>query len=122
MIAEAHCADDRVERIVFCSGKVYYDLESERKERGLDKVAIVRLEQLAPWPQSTIDAILERFPRTATRVWCQEEPANMGAYTYLRHRLTHDIYAGRPEAASPATGVNSVHKNEQAALVREALG
>ncbi len=114
--------DASVKRVVFCSGKVYYDLLAGREEAGLDDTALVRVEQLAPWPKAAVEAVLERFTNAVDLVWCQEEPANMGAWTYVRNRHSFARYAGRRAAASPATGVNAVHKAEQKSLVADALG
>jgi 2-oxoglutarate dehydrogenase E1 component len=123
--------DRQVRRVVLCSGKVYYDLREEREKRGLDDVAIVRLEQLYPLPVVTLGDELRRYAN-ADMIWCQEEPRNMGAWTYIDRRIedllaTLDVtaarprYAGREEAASPATGLHSRHLSEQARLVDEAL-
>ena len=121
-----------VRSVVICSGKVYYDLLAERRDRGLKDVAILRLEQIYPFPEKTLAFALKRFTK-AQIVWCQEEPENMGAWSFvdrriervltaLKHRAKRPIYAGRAAAASPATGLARVHAAEQAALVREALG
>ncbi len=118
-------ADDKVataKRVVLCCGKVYYDLQQKRDELEIKDVAIVRVEQLAPWPEPELDAVLDSYGDDCEVVWCQEEPENMGAWTYLRHRIPLLGYAGRPEAASPATGRMTEHKAQQARLVCEALG
>ncbi|HSR54909.1 MAG TPA: hypothetical protein VLN73_01620, partial [Alphaproteobacteria bacterium] len=124
-------ADDKVRRIVLCTGKVYYDLLAARRERGIDDVAIVRLEQLYPFPVNSLAAELTRYPN-ADVVWCQEEPWNMGAWSFVDRRIEDllaglDVsasrpgYAGRPEASAPATGLFSRHNAEQNALIDEAL-
>jgi 2-oxoglutarate dehydrogenase E1 component len=113
--------DAGVRRVVLCTGKVYYDLLDAVHEHQLQGVALVRLEQLAPFPRNAVHAALERFPDRDALVWCQEEPANMGAWTFVRHRLPFNGFAGRRPAASPATGVTQVHKAEQKALVGTAL-
>ncbi len=125
--------DALVERVILCSGKIYYELADAREERGLDdKVALLRLEQLAPFPQDALKDELQRFKHTVRLVWCQEEPANMGAWSFVRPRLrelfkemdmqyTEPFYAGRPEAASPATGFAAQHQREQKKLIEEAL-
>ncbi len=127
-------ADRHVERVVLCSGKVYYDLKQAAEERGIDhKIAFVRLEQLAPFPETVLNDELKRYPRSACVVWCQEEPRNMGAWFFVQPRLTNmtedlgfasakPVYAGRLPAASPAAGVNAQHQREQQRLVAEALG
>ncbi|MDT7951804.1 MAG: 2-oxoglutarate dehydrogenase E1 component [Acetobacteraceae bacterium] len=123
---------DRVRRVVMCSGKVYYDLLQARRDAALDDVALVRLEQIYPFPEITLPKVLGQY-RNAELVWCQEEPANMGAWTFVDRRIEKVLtalggkakrpsYAGREEAASPATGLAKVHAQQQAALVREALG
>jgi len=128
---EKLCEDHEVRRVVLCSGKVYYDLYEERQKRDIKDVFFLRLEQLYPFPHSALVTELSRF-KQAEMVWCQEEPENMGAWHFLDRRLEkvlkeigaeHDRprYVGRPEAASPATGIAKRHVAEQAALVDEAL-
>ncbi|MBL9078659.1 MAG: multifunctional oxoglutarate decarboxylase/oxoglutarate dehydrogenase thiamine pyrophosphate-binding subunit/dihydrolipoyllysine-residue succinyltransferase subunit [Planctomycetes bacterium] len=108
-----------VRRVVCCSGKVYYDL---LEARGGDRsTALVRLELLYPWPATALQALRQRYARAAF-VWCQEEPANMGAWTHVRDRFEWSGRAMRPAAASPATGSSQKHKAEQQTLVAEALG
>ncbi len=121
-----------VRRVVLCSGKVYYDLLAERRERQADDVAVLRLEQIYPFDEEALGAALAPYARAAV-VWCQEEPENMGAWSFVDRRIERvlratghaaerPIYAGRVAAASPATGLARTHASEQAALVREALG
>jgi len=116
-------ADVKIRRVVLCSGKVYYDLFEERAKRGLDDVAIVRVEQLYPWPKDTLKHQLARYPN-ADVVWAQEEPANMGPWSFVDRRLEYilgeidikaerAIYCGRRAAASPATGLYKNHAGEQ---------
>ncbi|MBC6438488.1 MAG: 2-oxoglutarate dehydrogenase E1 component [Rhodobacteraceae bacterium] len=123
--------DDKIRRVVLCSGKVYYDLLEERDARGLDDVYILRLEQLYPFPALALLKELGRF-KGAQMVWCQEEPKNQGAWAFvapnlewvltrLKAKHTRPVYAGRPGSASPATGLASQHKAQHAALVNEAL-
>lgn len=109
----------KVERVVCCSGKVYYDLLAARPADA--PIALVRVELLYPWPASAMAQLQQRY-RKAEFVWCQEEPANMGAWTYLRDRFAWQASAMRRAAASPATGSLLKHKAEQAALVQQALG
>ena len=123
-------SDSRIKRVVLCSGKVYYDLAEERDKRGIKDVYIARVEQLYPYPRKALEKELSRFPN-AEVVWCQEEPRNMGSWTYIREYLEDHLaqmgrtirlgYAGRVAAASPATGLAKKHHAEQAALVDEAL-
>jgi 2-oxoglutarate dehydrogenase E1 component len=124
--------EEKVRRVVLCTGKVYYDLLAERRERKLDDVAIIRIEQLYPFPKMTLPQILAPYAN-AEVVWCQEEPENMGGWTFVDRRIEKVLsslnikakrprYVGRIEAASPATGLAKVHAAEQAALVETALG
>ncbi|SNR46841.1 2-oxoglutarate dehydrogenase E1 component [Puniceibacterium sediminis] len=124
-------ADDKIKRVVMCSGKVYYDLLEERDARGLDDVYILRFEQFYPFPAISAVKELERFPQ-AEMIWCQEEPKNQGAWTFMEPNLEWVLgrikaqhlrprYVGRETSASPATGLASMHKAQQAALVDGAL-
>jgi 2-oxoglutarate dehydrogenase E1 component len=117
-----------VRRVVFCSGKVYFDLLRARRKEGLRDVALVRIEQLYPFPSEEYQAMLGRFPNAREVVWCQEEPQNQGAWYQIRHRLQELVlgrravlYAGRAPAAAPATGIARIHELEQQALVSAAL-
>jgi 2-oxoglutarate dehydrogenase E1 component len=126
-------ADRDVTRVVLCSGKVYYDLLQRRQELGLEEVvSLLRLEQLAPFPEEILAEELVRFPKEAQVVWCQEEPQNMGAWSFVAPRIetvlaqvgmdqARPVYAGRSPAASPATGLYQQHVREQASLVEAAL-
>jgi 2-oxoglutarate dehydrogenase E1 component len=118
----------QVERVVFCSGKVYFDLLRARRKEGLRDVALVRIEQLYPFPNDEYQAILGRYANAREVVWCQEEPQNQGAWYQIRHRLQELVmgrrpvlYAGRAPAAAPATGIPKIHELEQQALVTAAL-
>lgn len=120
--------DNKVEQIVFCSGKVYYDLLEERRERKIDNVALVRIEQLYPFPIKLYGEQVKRYKNAKQIVWCQEEPQNQGAWYQIRHRLMAPLtnkqslrYAGRKHASAPATGYNKMHIEEQQALVAAAL-
>jgi 2-oxoglutarate dehydrogenase E1 component len=117
-----------VERIVFCSGKIYYDLKEARKESGEKRVAIVRLEQFYPFPVTRVQEVVDSYSNVSQIVWAQEEPKNMGGWSFVEPRLEHllsqcerPIYVGRAASASPATGSYAIHQLEQAQLVREAL-
>jgi 2-oxoglutarate dehydrogenase E1 component len=118
----------KVSRVVFCSGKVYYDLLERRRAKGEGSVAIVRIEELYPFPAEDYQAILARYAAARDIVWCQEEPQNQGAWYQIRHRLQAPLaaghglhYAGRESAAAPATGLFAMHQREQEALVSAAL-
>jgi 2-oxoglutarate dehydrogenase E1 component len=117
---------EEIRRVVFCSGKVYFDLLRARRKEGLRDVALVRLEQLYPFPGEEYQAILNRYANLREVVWCQEEPQNQGAWYQIRHRLQEFVgrpvlYAGRAPAAAPATGIGKIHELEQQALVSAAL-
>ncbi len=125
-------ADDKIKRVVVSSGKVYYDLLAERDKQGIDDTYLLRVEQLYPVPTISLTQELGRFPK-ADFVWCQEEPKNQGAWSFiepeietiltkLRGKSTRMSYAGRKASASPATGLASRHKYEQQQLVAQALG
>jgi 2-oxoglutarate dehydrogenase E1 component len=118
----------KVKRVVLCSGKVYYDLLEESEKRELKDVAIVRVEQLYPFPRAEVTAELEKYPAAKEVFWCQEEPMNQGAWFQIRHHLQacvsskHSLsYAGRARSAAPAAGHLNTHVAEQAALVEQAL-
>jgi 2-oxoglutarate dehydrogenase E1 component len=118
-----------VKRIIACCGKVYYDLLSARRERREDQVAIIRVEQLYPFPHKQFAAEMRRYPNATEIVWCQEEPQNQGAWYqtahYLRENMREDQklhFAGRPASASPAGGYMAKHNERQRALVEQALG
>jgi len=124
-------ADDKIKRVVICSGKVYFDLLEERDRRGINDVYLLRLEQFYPFPALALVKELERF-KQAEIVWCQEEPKNQGGWSFVEPNLewaltrigakhTRPVYAGRPASASPATGLASQHKSQQNALVNDAL-
>jgi 2-oxoglutarate dehydrogenase E1 component len=124
--------DSEIRRVIMCSGKVYYDLLDEREKRGLDDVYILRLEQFYPWPMKSVLTELARFPN-AELVWCQEEPKNMGGWTFVDPWLELTLekldvkakrarYAGRPASASTAAGLMSKHLKELEALLEAALG
>ncbi|WP_171234953.1 2-oxoglutarate dehydrogenase E1 component [Ruegeria sp. HKCCA6837] len=124
-------ADDKIKRVVLCSGKVYYDLLEERDARGIDDIYLLRIEQYYPFPAHSLINELERF-KEAEMVWCQEEPKNQGAWSFIEPNIEwvltrigakhkRPVYAGRATSASPATGLASQHKAQQEALVNEAL-
>ena len=117
-----------VKRVVLCSGKVYYDLLEQRRKNNQTDVAIIRIEQLYPFPHEDIHAILAPFSHVKDFVWCQEEPLNQGAWYCCQHNFRDAVpagaalrYAGRPASASPAVGYTSVHQQQQQELVNDAL-
>ncbi|MBW3558206.1 MAG: 2-oxoglutarate dehydrogenase E1 component [Proteobacteria bacterium] len=123
--------DDQIRRVILCSGKVYYDLLDDREKRGMDDVYLLRLEQFYPWPMKSLSTELARF-RNAELVWCQEEPRNMGGWTFvdpwleltlekLRVRAKRARYVGRPASASPAAGLMSRHQKELETFLQEAF-
>jgi len=119
----------QVTRLVMCSGKVYYDLLEQRRKVGLDDVALVRIEQLYPFPEAEMNAVLDRYPNIAVNVWCQEEPLNQGAWLSIQPALRLVLggiarldVVSRPASASPAVGSYKVHAAQQQELVNNALG
>jgi len=123
----------KIERLILCSGKVYYDLLEERDERSQRDTYIMRVEQLYPFPEKILQKTLASFENARKIIWCQEEPKNMGAWSFVEPRLEEvlaktglkgpkrALFAGRKESAATATGLASVHEKEQAALVDHAL-
>ena len=115
---------DKVKRVIACSGKVYYDLVKKREEKGLDDVAIVRVEQLYPFPHKAFAAELKKYPNATDVVWCQDEPQNQGAWFFVQHYIHENMlegqklgYSGRAASASPAVGYSHLHQEQQKALV-----
>ncbi len=121
---------DKVTRVLFCCGQIYYDLEAAREQKKIENVAIVRMEQLYPFPAVEVKAALAQYAATAEVAWVQEEPRNMGAWTSISQCLQPLLaggnralrYIGRPESASPATGSLRRHQQEQADIVEESFG
>jgi 2-oxoglutarate dehydrogenase E1 component len=122
---------DKIKRVVLCSGKVYYDLLEQRRERKIENIMLLRVEQLYPFPQADLAAELAKY-KNAEIIWCQEEPKNQGAWTFVdplieetlglaKHATKRARYIGRDAAAAPACGYLSRHQAEQAKLVDEAL-
>jgi 2-oxoglutarate dehydrogenase E1 component len=137
--AEAECevggiqlaADDKINRVILCSGKVYFDLIEQRAKSGRDDIYILRLEQFYPWPLKSLSGVLKRF-KNAELVWCQEEPKNMGGWTFvdpwleltlerLKIKARRARYVGRPASASTAAGLMSRHLKELEAFLTEAF-
>ena len=121
------CSPDRVARLIFCSGKIYYDLLEFREKNKIQNAAIIRVEQLYPLNYEMLKEIVARYPRAQKKwIWCQEEPRNMGAFYYIRPRLeelsNHKLrYAGRERSSSPAAGSKAIHVLEQEKLVEDAF-
>ena len=123
---EGRGADDRISRIIFSTGKVYYDLLKHRDANEINNVALIRIEQLYPFHRERIEEVAGRYPNASKWVWCQEEPLNMGAWSFIGPRLQkltdhHVRYAGRDTAASPAGGSKTIHKMEQQRLIEKAF-
>jgi 2-oxoglutarate dehydrogenase E1 component len=119
----------KAQRIILCAGKVYYDLIKAREEAGLSDIAIVRIEQLYPFPQEILSVMLSRLGKNKTFIWCQEEPKNQGGWYIIRSAIEEClppgaslVYAGRDHSAAPAVGYPSLHKKQQQQLVQQALG
>jgi len=120
---------DKVKRVIACSGKVYYDLAKKRSEKGDDDVAILRVEQLYPFPHKAFATELKKYPNLADIVWCQDEPQNQGAWFFVQHYIHENMsdgqklgYSGRAASASPAVGYSHLHQEQQKALVDGAFG
>jgi len=120
---------ERVKRLIACSGKVYYDLVRSRADRKNADVAVVRVEQLYPFPHKAFAAELKKYPNLSEVVWCQDEPQNQGAWFFVQHYIHENMsegqrlgYAGRPPSASPAVGYAHLHQEQQKALLEQAYG
>ncbi|WP_028605367.1 2-oxoglutarate dehydrogenase E1 component [Ottowia thiooxydans] len=120
---------DKVKRIVACSGKVYYDLAKRRAEKEIDDVAIIRVEQLYPFPHKAFSAEIKKYPNATEVVWCQDEPQNQGAWFFVQHYIHENMvsgqklgYAGRAASASPAVGYAHLHQEQLKALLDAAFG
>ena len=118
----------RVKRVIACSGKVYYDLVKKREEKGSNDVAIIRVEQLYPFPHKVFAAELKKYPNATEIVWCQDEPQNQGAWFFVQHNIHENMlegqrlgYAGRAASASPAVGYAHLHQDQQKNLVEAAF-
>ena len=132
VLAETDDLDpEKVERVVVCSGKIYYELRAARRERNIDNIAILRLEQLYPFPEAELLRLLSTYPILADAVWCQEEPVNQGAWYSSQHHMRRVFhrhkksiylrYAGREASAAPAAGYMSLHIEQQEKLISDAL-
>ncbi len=119
---------DKVKRVIACSGKVYYDLVKNRDTKGADDVAIIRVEQLYPFPHKAFASELKKYPNATDVVWCQDEPQNQGAWFFIQHNIHENMqssqrlgYAGRAASASPAVGYSHLHQDQQKALIEAAF-
>ncbi|MCB1309635.1 MAG: 2-oxoglutarate dehydrogenase E1 component, partial [Leptospiraceae bacterium] len=120
--------EQKITRLLFCSGKIYYDLRKFREEQGVENVAIARMEQIYPYPLEQVADVMQLYPQLKEVFWVQEEPRNQGAWDFLRDRLHAQLPSGcyyksitRPPSPSPAAGLSSIHREEQEELVRKAL-
>ena len=120
---------DKVKRLIACSGKVYYDLVKKREEKGADDVAIVRVEQLYPFPHKAFSTEVKKYPNATELVWTQDEPQNQGAWFFVQHYIHENMvdgqklgYSGRAASASPAVGYSHLHQEQQKPLVDGAFG
>jgi 2-oxoglutarate dehydrogenase E1 component len=127
--ASAEIVAEKVKRVVVCSGKVYYDLVRSRTERKAPEVAILRVEQLYPFPHKAFAAEMRKYPNASDVVWCQDEPQNQGAWFFVQHYIHENMadgqklgYAGRPASASPAVGYAHLHQEQQKTLLDQAFG
>jgi 2-oxoglutarate dehydrogenase E1 component len=118
-----------VTQLIFCAGKVYYDLLAQRRQNQLNHIAIIRIEQLYPFPSENFQAELRRYPQIKEIVWCQEEPKNQGAWYQSKHHFFDNLldnninvrYCGREPSAAPAVGSFSVHNQQQQEVINQAL-
>ena len=120
---------EKVKRVIACSGKVYYDLVKKREEKKSGDVAILRVEQLYPFPHKAFANELKKYPNLTDLVWCQDEPQNQGAWFFVQHYIHENMqdgqklgYAGRPASASPAVGYAHLHQEQQKTLLDQAFG
>ncbi|OYU27164.1 MAG: 2-oxoglutarate dehydrogenase E1 component [Burkholderiales bacterium PBB2] len=126
---DASISADKVKRVIVCSGKVYYDLVRKRDEKKASDVAIIRVEQLYPFPHKAFAAEIKKYPGATELVWCQDEPQNQGAWFFVQHYVHENMldgqklgYAGRPASASPACGYAHLHQEQQKSLLDQAFG
>jgi 2-oxoglutarate dehydrogenase E1 component len=119
----------KVKRVIACSGKVYYDLVKKREEKKAGDVAIIRVEQLYPFPHKAFAAEIKKYAKATELVWCQDEPQNQGAWFFIQHNIHENMldgqklgYAGRAASASPAVGYSHLHQDQQKALLDAAFG
>jgi len=123
--------DLNIKRVILCTGKIYYDLYQARQAKNIQDIALIRIEQLYPFPHEKLVQELKRYSQ-AEIIWCQEEPENMGAWTFIDRRIEKVLreikgaylrphYVGRPESASPATGFYERHEYEQTLFIEQAL-
>ncbi len=126
ILEDANIVADRVKKIVFCSGRIYYDLARAIREKSLEHIALIRVEQLYPIPDMELSVVLQRYAGAQELVWAQDEPRNQGPWRFMAHHL-HQItsiplsYAGRAESSAPATGIASQHKTQLEAILKAAL-
>ena len=130
VIDDNYVNDELVKKIIMCSGKVFYDLESKREELEIQNIALVRVEQLYPFPYDSLEKIIKQYKNANKFIWCQEEPSNQGSWFSHRHRLQQVLdkinaaeikLVSRPASAAPAVGLNKLHNQQQEALITEAL-
>lgn len=128
MLPDAQPASNQIERVILCSGKIYYDLTRKRQELKRDRIAVIRMEQLYPLPERQLRAIIASYPEATPVIWAQEEPENMGAWCYLSLKFQGQMFGERrfavvcrPRSASPAAGSARTHKEEQEEIVTRAL-
>jgi 2-oxoglutarate dehydrogenase E1 component len=123
VIGDAYADPKKVKKVLFCSGKVYFDLLHEQQKNKRKDVAVVRIEQLFPFPEKQILAELGRYKEGVRIVWVQEEPENMGAWTYILRKYRNNVHEGifRKPSASPATGYAKIHAAEQQEIVEKAF-
>ena len=121
---------EKIKKVILCSGKVFYDLIQKKKDLNSEEVAIVRIEQLYSFPYDELELILRKYNNSIKFIWCQEEPANQGAWFSHRHRIQRVLdrfsknqikLISRPSASAPAVGLNKLHRKQQENLINEAF-
>lgn len=114
---------DKVTRVIMCSGKIYYELNAARKEKGADHISIIRIEQLYPFPQKELDEVLKKYNKDVEQVWVQEEPLNMGGAMFVKHLLDNcDLkIISRPASGVTSEGLTALHKINQAVIINDAI-
>jgi len=124
VIDEGNASPEKITKLVFCTGKIYYDILQKRAETGMDQVALIRIEQLYPYPQGQIREVLDRYSKATHYDWVQEEPVNMGAWSHMAQNLKEVKLncVARPPSGSPATGSSRLHKIQQNLLCEKAVG
>ncbi len=125
VIDDENANPGKIKRVIFCSGKIYYELLEEKEKNSYDETAIIRIEQLYPYPEKQVNKILEKYDKAGMYLWVQEEPANMGAWEFMKDRIGKKVkisHISRPPSGSPATGSSKFHQLQQGKIIDKAFG